>query len=324
MTPFVLSLLVTLALSPLVRVALLRGGVLDVPNERSSHAVPVPRGGGIAVLCGILAGLVVADVWRGEVRWVAVAGVVALAVVGFVDDRRGLGVLVRLIAQVAAGAVMGGVVGGPVLALLGAMVTPVAVNAVNFMDGINGITSLQLAVWGGAALVAGTAGGSTFVAVIGAVTAGSALGFLPWNAPRARLFLGDVGSYLLGGVVSLGVIAGVNGRVNVWVVVAPMFLYLADTGTALVRRLMRGASLGTAHREHVYQRLVDSAKMPHIVVALVMAVLSALVAAAWAFGPALAAIAVSGLAVFAYLSMPYLAARLWPLPRERARMERNG
>jgi UDP-N-acetylmuramyl pentapeptide phosphotransferase/UDP-N-acetylglucosamine-1-phosphate transferase len=161
---------------------------------------------------------------------------------------------------------------------------PVAVNAVNFMDGINGITSLNIAAWGLVAMAVGNAHSSTSLGVVGAVTAGSTLAFLPWNAPVARLFLGDVGSYLLGALVGIGIILGAKETPSVMVVLAPLSIYLADTGTVLVRRALRGEHLMTAHKRHVYQRLVSEAGMSHSAVAVVTVVLALVITAAWVPG----------------------------------------
>jgi UDP-N-acetylmuramyl pentapeptide phosphotransferase/UDP-N-acetylglucosamine-1-phosphate transferase len=143
---------------------------------------------------------------------------------------------------------------------------PCLVNAVNFMDGINGITSLTMVVWGVTALAVGYADNSAALVALGGATAGAAIGFLPYNAPSARMFLGDVGSYLFGGLVGCGIQLGWADGASVAVLAAPLSLYAADTGSALLRRAMRGERLTDAHREHVYQRLTSDVGIPHFVV----------------------------------------------------------
>lgn len=140
-----LSIAVTLAMAPLVRHLLLRRGVIDVPNQRSSHSVPVPRGGGIACLAGAAAGVVLAAIVHDDVPWLALGGVALLALVGYVDDRGTLDPAPRLGAQIAVGALVASAFGGAFWILAGAVCLPVLVNAVNFMDGINGITGLNIA-----------------------------------------------------------------------------------------------------------------------------------------------------------------------------------
>ena len=199
-----------MAAAPLVLRVLLQQGVLDVPNHRSSHVTPVPRGGGIACLAGVLAGLIVASALGHDVPWLAISGAVLLAIVGFADDHGALAAAPRLGAQMAVGALVGVTVGGGWWILAGMICIPVAVNVVNFMDGINGITSLNVAAWGFVAMAVGYAQHAPSLVVIGAVTAGSTTAFLPWNAPVARLFLGDVGSYLLGALVGIGIVIGAH------------------------------------------------------------------------------------------------------------------
>lgn len=297
---------VTLAAAPLVRRVMLRYGVLDIPNHRSSHVTPVPRGGGVACLAGVLAGMATASARHQDVPWLVVSGAVILAVVGFADDRGALGAAPRLVAQVAVGALVGAVVGGGGWVLVGMVCIPVAVNVVNFMDGINGITGLNVAAWGFVAMAVGAVQHEPSLLVIGAVTAGSATGFLPWNAPVARLFLGDVGSYLLGALVGIGILVGAHRTSSVVVLLAPLALYLTDTGTALVRRALRRERLLTAHRQHVYQRLVSEAGMSHHGVALLTVVLALVVTASWVPGSAPVGVPVTLVVLAAYLASPVI------------------
>lgn len=213
--------------------------------------------------------------------WGLLVPAALLAFVGLADDVRSLPALTRLAAQVGAGAVMGWATGGAWWICVGAVVAPVAVNVVNFMDGINGITSLTMTVWGVTAFVVGQGHDAALLALLGAVAAGSALGFLPWNAPSARLFLGDSGSYLFGAIVAAGLLTGWSSGAPVVLLVAPLTLYLVDTGVVLVRRAHRGDSLFEAHREHVYQRLTSEVGLSHLVVALGVALLSAVITVAW-------------------------------------------
>lgn len=159
-----------------------------------------------------LAGSAVAVVWfavrGGSVAWGLVIPAVLLAFVGLADDARSLPAALRLVAQVAAGAAIGSAAGGGWWICVGATVAPLVVNVVNFMDGINGITSLTMVVWGVTARAVGTDRDVPTLALLGGVAAGSAFGFLPWNAPVARLFLGDSGSYLFGAVAAAGIVIG--------------------------------------------------------------------------------------------------------------------
>lgn len=281
MGEFLVSFAVAMTAAPLVMRVMRDRGILDIPNHRSSHVTPVPRGGGIACLAGVLAGLALASARQQDVPWLAVSGAVILAIVGFADDCHGVGAALRLGAQIAVGALVGVTVGGGWSILAGMICIPVAVNTVNFMDGINGITSLNLAAWSVVAIAVGYAQHEPSLMVIGTVTAGSTIAFLPWNAPVARLFLGDVGSYLLGALVGIGILIAADQTTSLMVLMAPLSIYLADTGTILLRRALRGERLMTAHKQHVYQRLVSEAGLSHSTVAGITAFLALVITLAW-------------------------------------------
>ncbi|GAB3486415.1 hypothetical protein GCM10027572_04410 [Flexivirga lutea] len=168
----------------------------------------------------------------------------------------------------------------PLISLAASFTTVSVVNAVNFMDGINGITGLTSLVWG----LNAACSELSDVAWIGAVTAGAGLGFLPWNAPTARLFLGDSGSYLLGGLMALGIVRTMvrSRRIRESVLIgAPLLPYGVDVAQAIIRRAASGVALTEAHREHVYQQLVDHAGMSHLQVATIHAALASAIAVTW-------------------------------------------
>ncbi|QGN57946.1 glycosyl transferase [Nostocoides sp. HKS02] len=307
MAELVTSLIVTLAFSPVIRAAMLRHGVIDVPNHRSSHSLPTPRGGGWACVAGVLAAAGVAAWRHTDVPLAALAAALVLALVGFADDRSDLSAGARLTAQILAGLAVGGVTGGIAVALVGAVLYPTAVNVVNFMDGINGITALTMAVWGVTAIAVGVTDHVPGVWVIGAATAGAALGFLPWNAPRARLFLGDVGSYLFGALVAGGILLGWHGGARVSVLAAPLCFYVADTFVTLAQRATRREPLLSAHRDHVYQRMVRVVGLSHTVTALSVACASALVTAAWVWADVRIASLFSVVSVLLYVGCVRLA-----------------
>jgi UDP-N-acetylmuramyl pentapeptide phosphotransferase/UDP-N-acetylglucosamine-1-phosphate transferase len=301
---------------------MLSHGVVDVPNHRSSHSVPTPLGGGLACLTGVAVALFVARLLSQEVPWVLIGGAVILAAVGFADDHGGLSAIPRLGAQIAVGAVMGYSVGGGWWFLVAVLVVAVSVNAINFMDGINGITSLNVGLWGLTALVVGLTHNIGALVVIGSVVAGAALGFLPWNAPVAKLFLGDVGSYLLGGLVSAGILLGVAHGAPIALLVAPLSLYVVDTGTVLMKRLLTGKSLLEAHRDHVYQRLVSHAGMSHIMVAGFTVVLALVITLAWVPRSAILGVPITLVVIATYLVSPLTLERVVDLYRHRTAVSR--
>lgn len=284
----------TLVSAPVVRRSMVSIGVLDRPNHRSSHTTVTPRGGGLACLVGVVAAVLVSLLLTDvDPPWTAVVAAVGLCVVGYADDRNSLPALPRLLAQVAAGVAVGAAAGGFWWAAAGAVVVPVIVNVVNFMDGINGITGLHVGWWGIVALWVGLRQETPALAILGALCAGCALGFLPLNFPRATMFLGDSGSYLFGGLLAAGVLYSGTSSGDQALVVLPLTLYLVDTVWTLLRRFRSGANVFEAHRDHVYQQMSGPMGYPHAAVALGMVAISIVVTVAWGFLPAIGAIAVA-------------------------------
>lgn len=260
--------------APAVRGWLRRREYLDHPNKRSSHVVPTPRGGGLACAVGGAVGSVTAYGvgQRPSGGWMGASALLGL--VGRTDDLVGLSATLRLGAQAVCGALVGVKAGGLPGAAIGTAVFPAVVNAFNFMDGINGISGGTSASWG---LCIGTDSLlAKNVRAQGFISAGMGLGFLPFNVPAASMFLGDVGSYLIGAGIAVSVIesAFVGGRLSVTTSVrsaAPLIPYFADTGNTIVRRVVRGESVTEPHREHAYQRLVQECGWEHWKVSLLVA-----------------------------------------------------
>jgi len=248
--------------------------VLDVPNARSSHTVPTPRGGGlvlvlvtlIGTLVGVTAGVVA---WRPAVLWVGAAAL-AVAAVSWVEDLHRVPLGVRLAVQAAAAVATLAAVGslrlvaipllgvvhlGPVGAVLEFIWIVGLANAFNFMDGIDGIA-------GGQALVAAVgwmllaASGSPLQWIAMMLAAGS-LGFLFFNWAPAKLFMGDVGAVFLGFTLAvLPLMAARSEPRNAFAGVLLVWPFLFDTAFTLVRRLAKGENVLASHRSHLYQRLV--------------------------------------------------------------------
>lgn len=303
MIEFSVSLLCTLALVPAVRVAMRRLGTMDIPNARSSHSVPTPRGGGWACMAGVVVALLTSSLLRHEIPWLPVCAALALGMVGFLDDRHPLPAIRRLLAQVVIGGLALVGFDGMWWIVAGVLVTPLAVNVVNFMDGINGITGLNVGFWGMTAFVLGITNHVPELVVIGAVTGGSALGFLPWNLPKARIFLGDVGSYFLGALVGFGCLLGTNGGVSVVLLVAPMAIYLCDTGVVLVKRIVLRRPLFEAHRDHVYQRLVGRG-LSHAAVSGLTVISGIVITCSWLPHNIYLGVAVTAVVLGGYLLLP--------------------
>lgn len=260
--------LATFALGRPTMLLLRHHGVLDVPNHRSSHEQPTLRGGGVAILVAIALVAVVGHLLGLHVPWAAFGASAALSVLGLAADLTDLRPLPRLVAQALVGAGLGSLLGDHVTALLGAVTVPVLVNAVNFMDGINGITGMTMVAWALVILVGGEVGTASLLA---ALVLGGALGFLPWNVPRARMFLGDSGSYLFGGLVASTLLLEQAGGGRPLLVLAALLPYLLDTGVTLARRAVSGAPVTQPHREHHYQRLSRRPGWTHARVAALFA-----------------------------------------------------
>lgn len=267
---FVVSLLVVMA----VERHALRLRLIDRPNERSSHVVPRPRGGGLGIIAGTCAGLGVAwllGVAIEEPVWIVLGAAVLVAAVGLGDDVASLSPWPRLIAQSVAATLVIWTCGGiehlplpapfdyPVgrLGLVLSVIWIVAVtNFFNFMDGADGLAAGQAVLTLGAiSLVLWPSGTAvTAVAVLAAT-----LGFLVRNWAPARIFLGDVGSGFLGFLLAASPFAGPLGRREslLLLVATSLALFLLDPVVTLLRRQWRGAAVTTSHREHLYQQLLD-------------------------------------------------------------------
>lgn len=262
-------------LTRLVRQLALRRQLLDRPNERSSHVTPTPRAGGLAIVLCTLAGIAVlcfAGQVPARLGWAIAGGGIPVALAGLVDDVRSLSPGVRLVVHFISGLVsvlaLGGLgpvqwgttavglgAAGHVLAVLGVVW---GINLFNFMDGIDGIAASEgsFAALGAALVALLCAIGSNGVTAAGSVFAAACLGFLVWNWPPARIFMGDVGSGFLGFVVSTLAIAQTHASpAGAWIWVTLCLVFVADATVTLLRRLLRGEHVHQAHRSHAYQWL---------------------------------------------------------------------
>jgi Fuc2NAc and GlcNAc transferase len=264
------SALLTLAAR---RLALSRG-IVDVPNARSSHVTPTPRGGGIAIVLVSTAAFLALG-WRGllggQLLLALVVGGVAVAAVGFADDHRPLRSSIRLAVHLGAAiwavACLGGLpplrVGAHVLQLgwAGQVIAVLAIvwtlNLFNFMDGIDGIAGSE-AVFVTLAAAWLTAAGpeAAGLRAVDLVLAAATAGFLLWNWPPAKIFLGDVGSGYLGYMIAvLALAAGHDNPVAIWVWLILGGAFFADATATLARRVLRRERVYEAHRSHAYQWL---------------------------------------------------------------------
>jgi UDP-N-acetylmuramyl pentapeptide phosphotransferase/UDP-N-acetylglucosamine-1-phosphate transferase len=242
------------------------------PNARSSHTVPTPQGGGIAVVAATLIaawlGGALANTGLPTIEWLALGGAaIVLALTGAVDDVRGLGPGPRLLIQIFAVSLVIAALPDdfavvPKLArpferallLLGGVWF---VNLVNFMDGVDWITVAEVVpVTTGVALLGLANGAPPGTVVVAVALLGAIIGFAPFNRPVARLFLGDVGSLPIG--LLLGwLMLMLAGHDNLAAAILLPLYYLADATITLARRLIRREAVWLAHRTHFYQRATD-------------------------------------------------------------------
>ena len=260
-------------LTGLVRNYATRRNIFDIPNPRSSHTMPKPRGGGLGLVLTFAVALVLLVIGRLlEIKYAVIfltsGGIVAAA--GFLDDRYSLPASARLGAQLLAASLFVVFLGDaqqswlaevgfgyrPIGALCLLMALIWGTNLFNFMDGIDGIAGSEAVfVTGAGAWINSQHGDPGITAALLSLCAASG-GFLVWNWPPARIFMGDVGSVFLGLMVSmLGLTASMSASVplQVWFILGGLFVL--DATVTLLRRVLRGDRWFEAHRLHAYQQL---------------------------------------------------------------------
>lgn len=253
----------------------IRRQLMDAPGERRSHEVATPRGGGIAIVAALLA----AAAWLawqlpGDRLWLAsfAAGLVLVAGVGWWDDHRPLSPWLRLAVHALAAFGLAGacwLASGRWEAVAVAwLAVMVLVNIWNFMDGIDGIAATQAALCALAFLFVLDGPGAWLAAALFAACAG----FLPFNFPRARIFLGDVGSGALGYALASLLALAAMAKPMQGLLILPMLPFLVDAGFTLLSRILKGERWWTPHVGHVYQRAAR--RFGHIRVTLAYLVLS--------------------------------------------------
>jgi UDP-GlcNAc:undecaprenyl-phosphate GlcNAc-1-phosphate transferase len=268
-------------------------GLLDQPAARKLHRSPTPLLGGVVVACGVTAGGLLAIGLPGvpeRLPLLLAGGVVALGV-GLWDDRRGLGVLAKLVGQgVAASFVLASGAGdGLELTLLGSALIWLGLvalmNAVNFLDNMNGVATGLAAIallafaWGS------FEGGAPGVGTWQLALAGACLGFLPHNFPRSRIFLGDAGSLLLGYSLGASAVLALGQLPRGWGQIGPLFLIgypVFDLIFVLVNRVHEGRPVHAAGKDHSNHRLFTLVRCPTKTAILIWFVGAALCASALA------------------------------------------
>lgn len=253
------------------RYALASRSLLDIPNDRSSHVVATPRGGGVAFVLSFLGG-VLALFWLDLLQAsaaIALAGAgAAAAVIGFLDDHGHVAVRWRLLIHFGSAAWLlawfGGLPAGvltdgtaawsAVAAVVGAFALVWLLNLYNFMDGIDGLAASEAICVAGGGAVLYVLTGHDGAAAAPLLLAAAVAGFLLWNFPPARIFMGDAGSSFLGIILGgMALQAAWQSPSLFWAWVILLGVFVVDASWTLLRRLVRGERVYMAHRMHAYQ-----------------------------------------------------------------------
>lgn len=260
------SLLVgTAILSWLMTMSLVRRPlpILDHPNHRSLHDRPIPRTGGLAIAVSLVISVlavIALDVFSAALIVPIVGSWFLLLTISFIDDIRHVPAVWRILCHLLAVTlfvVAAGTATGVVVVVILVLAITWAINLFNFMDGLDGLAG-GMAVIGAVtlAMLAWLAGDQE-LALLAALLAAAVAGFLAWNLPPARIFLGDAGSvplgFLLAGLAMVGVL---RSSINPVVALMPFLPFIIDASLTLLRRLSRREHFWEAHREHAYQRVV--------------------------------------------------------------------
>ena len=270
-------------------------GIMDTPNHRSSHEIPTPRGGGIAIAISLAIGFILMALAGGSdllPGYLFFAGLFLVALIGFLDDKLNFPAGLRFFVQILAAALVIYETGGlsqlplpaPYNMEIGSWGYALALlwivglmNIYNFLDGIDGLAGLQAVLAGvGIAILDPTGPGM----IIGVLVTSSSLGFLFFNWHKARIFMGDVGSVSLGFIFSAipFYFKGIDSSLGVYLVVLILWFFLSDGIFTILRRLSKGEKIWQAHRSHLYQRLVISGLSHSVVTRSVMIAAAMLIA----------------------------------------------
>jgi Fuc2NAc and GlcNAc transferase len=249
----------------------LKLGLIDTPNERSSHTAIIPRSGGIGIwVAFILTGLLFTQFQIFAI----LAGIVGL--IGFLEDRFSISQKIRLVLKLIISALVVSLFLGMPTSLTAVLlflfwllfITGTA-NFYNFMDGIDGIAGFTGFVgFGLIAIFSFYVAEKSNIALISVALSLGCLGFLPFNFPKAKVFMGDVGSLLLGFVFASFVIKLSSGICEFLCIIMFLCMFYADALLTIFCRWKRGENLIMAHRSHLYQYLCNELKMPHWKVSL--------------------------------------------------------
>ena len=341
---------VTYLATPYARALAIRLGALAEVRDRDVHDMPTPRWGGLAMAAGIVSSLLLAGhldfagavFASGSQHWALLSGVAVILVLGLIDDRYGLDAPTKIVGQILAAGLMAtqGIqllwlpIGGtfvldPITSVgLTVLVVVVTINAVNFVDGLDGLAAgvvgigaLSFLAYAYLLSVQYGFSRATFPALISAILAGVCIGFLPHNVHRARLFMGDTGSMLIGllmsaaavtltGYVDPGSLAGgelVPTLLPLLLPVAVVFLPLLDLVLAVIRRTRAGRDPFSPDKQHLHHRIMDlgHSQRRAVIIMWGWTALLAFTTVSFAFVAAPVALGIGGVAAVALLVLVF-------------------
>ncbi len=293
-------------------------GVVDTPNSRSSHSQPTPRGGGIALILAIALGVIVLFFFDRtlppHIEIIAICAFI-LSVISWVDDIRSLPPLARFVPQILCItlilyiAPLGNISALDFLPIWAqSVIVGLAwlwfINLFNFMDGVDGISGVQtIIITCGIIAITASAALPTFLVETSGIIAAATIGFLVWNWPPSKIFLGDVGSITLGFLLGWALLQLVIAGYTLAAIIIPGY-YLADATYTLCSRLLKGEKIWQAHRQHAYQQAIQHG-MSHMMVTILTGILGgvliflSVISLSWPITSAVSALAlISALLLF--------------------------
>lgn len=281
MLALLVALVVSFLMTPVVKSFAYKVGAIDVPKDgRRMHKVPIPRLGGLAIFMGFMVSILVFMDIRGNAQMQSVLlGAVVIVVLGVVDDIMALPAMLKFVVQIVA-ALIPATNGVTILAfsnpnifsdqlywVLGGLSIPFTVlwivaitNAVNLIDGLDGLANGVSAISATTMLVIALASDQWMVSVVLAALVGASLGFMPYNMNPAKMFMGDTGATFLGYILATMSIQGLFKYYAVISFVVPFLILglpIFDTTFAFIRRIAHGQSPMHADRSHIHHRLID-------------------------------------------------------------------
>jgi Fuc2NAc and GlcNAc transferase len=266
LTGLLAAALISFLLVCLALILARRHSIVDRPGDRQSHTRPTPTGGGLGIIVALaIASLAFSHFHGMDYRWlmVIIPGALLLSVVGWLDDRQPLSNRIRLFVQlvVSIGLLAFTQIAIPPvnwwLAGVGGIAVMWVMNSYNFMDGSHGMAGFQGLFCGLTLVLLFMLGDAPDLALPALLLAGCCAGFLPVNFPRPSIFMGDAGSVPLGFLIAALMVLGMErGVLNLPLCLLVLAVFLVDSSLTLLNRVIRGEQWYTAHKQHMYQRLI--------------------------------------------------------------------